>query len=85
MPSVIYVGDKTSHGGVVLTGSFRITLNGRGAARKFDKVSCPRCGDNEIVEGNDRMRDGDIPLAFHGHKTRCGAVLLASTHVTGTN
>ncbi|MCA8003355.1 PAAR domain-containing protein [Burkholderia metallica] len=83
MPNVIYVGDATSHGGKVLTGSSRVKLHGRGAARKTDKVSCPRCGDNEIVEGNARMRDGDLPLSFHGHKTRCGATLIASSKVTG--
>jgi uncharacterized Zn-binding protein involved in type VI secretion len=84
MPNVIYVGDATSHGGVVLTGSTRVTLNGRGAARKADKVSCPRCGDNEIAEGNEKMLDGHLPLAFHGNRTRCGAILLSSSQVVGS-
>jgi uncharacterized Zn-binding protein involved in type VI secretion len=84
MPNVIYVGDATSHGGVVLSGSARVTLNGRGAARKTDKVSCPRCGDNEIAEGNDKMLDAHLPLAFHGNRTRCGAILLSSSQVAGS-
>ncbi|KVD93235.1 hypothetical protein WS63_06815 [Burkholderia stagnalis] len=84
MPNVIYIGDETSHGGKVLTGSSRVKLNGRGAARKTDKVSCPMCGDNEIAEGNNRMLDGNLPLAFHGYKTRCGAVLIASSKVTSS-
>lgn len=85
MPNLIYVGDKTSHGGVVKTGSPRISLDGRAAARKTDKVSCPLCGDNEIAEGDDRKMDGDLPLTFHGQRTRCGAILIASSGVTGSN
>ncbi len=84
MPNLVYVGDKTSHGGVVKTGSSRISLRGRAAARKTDKVTCPLCGDNEIVEGDDRMMDGDLPLAFHGYRTRCGATLVASSEITGS-
>jgi len=84
MPNLIYVGDDTSHGGKVLTGSSRITLDGRGAARKTDRVSCPKCGENEIGEGNEHILDGDLPLSFHGNKTRCGAILLASNGTTGS-
>lgn len=84
MPNLIYVGDTTSHGGVVQTGSSRVSLDGRPAARKTDKVSCPRCGDNEIAEGDERMKDGDLPLAFHGHRARCGAVLLSSNGAAGS-
>lgn len=85
MPNLIYTGDKTTHGGVVQTGSSRISLNGRAAARKTDKVTCPLCGDNEIAEGDDRMMDGDLPLTFHGHRTRCGATLIASNGATGSH
>jgi uncharacterized Zn-binding protein involved in type VI secretion len=84
MPKLIYVGDETSHGGKVLTGSSRITLDGRGVARKTDRVSCPKCGENEIAEGNEHMLDGKLPLSFHGNKTRCGAILLASNSTTGS-
>lgn len=84
MPALIYVGDKTSHGGVVLSGSPRITQNGRAAARKGDRVSCPQCGENLIVEGNASICDASRPMAFHGHKTACGATLIASSNSTGT-
>lgn len=83
MPKLIYVGDSTSHGGIVKTGTSRISLNGRSAARKNDKVTCPLCGDNEIAEGDERIMDGEFPLAFHGHRTRCGAMLISSSEVTG--
>lgn len=84
MPALIYVGDSTSHGGMVLTGSPHITLNGRAAARKGDRVSCPLCGDNLIAEGNPSICDAGQPMAFHGHKTACGATLIASSNSTET-
>ncbi|MGO4416757.1 PAAR domain-containing protein [Cupriavidus sp. KB_39] len=84
MPNAIYVGDDTSHGGKVLTGSSRVSFNGRPVARQSDRVSCPRCGENAIAEGNGKMLDGNLPLAFHGHKTLCGAILLASSGAIGS-
>ncbi|WP_230975207.1 PAAR domain-containing protein [Burkholderia stagnalis] len=56
-----------------------IKVKGRRAARVGDKVSCPIHGDNEIVEGSDRMKDGTTPLSCDGDHTRCGAVLIASS------
>jgi uncharacterized Zn-binding protein involved in type VI secretion len=74
-----YEGDATSHGGKILTGSDCIKVKGRRAARIGDKVSCPIHGDNEIVEGSGRMKDGTRPLSRNGDHTRCGAVLIASS------
>jgi uncharacterized Zn-binding protein involved in type VI secretion len=79
MSSFVLEGDSTSHGGRVISGSDRIKVRGRRAARKGDLVSCPLHGDNDIVEGSDRMKDGDIPLALDGHRARCGCVLNASS------
>ena len=78
MKNLAYEGDATSHGGKILTGSERIKVKGRRAARVGDKVSCPIHGDNEIVEGSGRMKDGTTPLSCDGDHTRCGAVLIAS-------
>jgi len=79
MKNLAYEGDATSHGGKILTGSDRIKVKGRRAARVGDKVSCPIHGDNEIVEGSGRMRDGSTPLSRDGDHTRCGAELIASS------
>jgi uncharacterized Zn-binding protein involved in type VI secretion len=79
MKHLAYEGDATSHGGTILTGSDRIKVKGRRAARVGDKVSCPIHGDNEIVEGSDRMKDGTASLSRDGDHTRCGAQLIAST------
>ncbi|WEY42971.1 PAAR domain-containing protein [Paraburkholderia sp. SUR17] len=79
MKNLAYEGDSTSHGGKILTGSDRIKVKGRRAARVGDKVSCPIHGDNEIVEGSGRMKDGATPISRDGDHTRCGAVLIASS------
>ncbi|MFM0327921.1 PAAR domain-containing protein [Caballeronia glebae] len=79
MKNLIYEGDATSHGGKVLTGTDRIKVKGRRAARVGDMVSCPIHGDNPIVEGSHRIKDGAIPISRDGDHTQCGAYLIAST------
>jgi uncharacterized Zn-binding protein involved in type VI secretion len=73
-------GDKTTHGGQVLTGSETMLVGGIGVARKGDQVSCPKegHGPTTIVEGNPDYLDHDIPVAFHGHKCACGCTLISS-------
>lgn len=79
MKKLVYEGDATSHGGKVLSGSGRIKVQGRRAARVGDRVSCPLHGDNEIVEGSNRMKDGSTMLSRDGDHTRCGATLISSS------
>ncbi|HKU25190.1 MAG TPA: PAAR domain-containing protein [Candidatus Sulfotelmatobacter sp.] len=79
MKNLVYEGDATSHGGTILTGSDRVKVKGRRAARIGDRVSCPIHGDNEIVEGSDRMMDGARALSRGGDHTQCGAVFIASS------
>jgi len=79
MKNLVYEGDATSHGGKILTGSDRVKVKGRRAARVGDKVSCPIHGDNEIVEGSGRTRDGATPLSRDADHTQCGAVLIAAS------
>jgi len=79
MLKVIRKGDKTTHGGSVLTASATMKFGGIGAARKGDKVSCPEHGNTTIVEGNPNYLDEDgIPIAFEGHKCGCGCTLISS-------
>lgn len=56
MKKTICVGDKTSHGGSVLTGSSQIIIDGKSVARKSDLVSCPTHGVNSISEGDKTLR-----------------------------
>ncbi|WP_106852794.1 PAAR domain-containing protein [Caballeronia novacaledonica] len=77
----IVVGDVTSHGGRVISGSPSSTW-GRGeipVARKGDKVTCPKCEPHlfEITEGCENSSDFGAPVALEGHMTSCGATLIA--------
>ena len=82
---IICVGDPTSHGGVVITGSPAHTVGGKGMARKGDKVDCPQKypdgsphGVNEILEGETRMPIDGIPVALAGMRTVCGCTLVGT-------
>jgi uncharacterized Zn-binding protein involved in type VI secretion len=81
---VAIVGDPTSHGGVVITGSPTHKVNGMPVARKGDMVECPQYdpdgrphGRNPIIEGSGSMLIDGLPVALHGHHTECGCELLA--------
>ncbi|WP_233805181.1 PAAR domain-containing protein [Paraburkholderia sp. HP33-1] len=78
MKKLAYEGDSTSHGGKILSGSDRIKVKGRRAAKVGILVSCPIHGDNEIIDGSSRMKDAGTPLSRDGDATQCGSVLIAS-------
>jgi uncharacterized Zn-binding protein involved in type VI secretion len=76
----ILLGDTTSHGGVVISGSPTTTVEGRPIARVGDMVTCPLCKPHvfPIVEGLATFTDNYMAVALHGHKIACGATLMAS-------
>jgi uncharacterized Zn-binding protein involved in type VI secretion len=74
----IMKGDRTDHGGVVLTGDETKTWHGLPFARLGDKVMCFKCkGIFKIDEGDPNMLADGIPRAFDGYKVACGAKLIA--------
>lgn len=79
--SFIVVGDRTSHGGVVIQGSAESTVDGKSMARIGDKVTCPKKGHGRVtvVASGDAtcIVDGQ-PAARDGDKTACGATLISS-------
>ena len=77
----IVVGDTTTHGGVVVSGSDTVKEDGIPVARKGDKVTCPICKPHQfvIVEGIETCLDHGIPVALEGHLTSCGARLVAAS------
>lgn len=86
---LIVVGDKTSHGGVVLEGASTTAVEGKAIARVGDKVSCPLCGHGqhgitEIVTGDPTLIIDGRPAARDGDMTACGATLIASQATTTT-
>ncbi len=84
MPNVICLGDPTSHGGeVVQVKATYYTLGGIPVARVGDLCSCPVPGHDgcTIAEGNPQHLVAGIAVAYEGHKTSCGATLLANQKV----
>ncbi len=78
MKGIIRIGDKTTNGGTVTSGSQVVKFGGIGVARKGDAVSCSKHGGTTISEGHATFYDNGIPVAFHGHRCACGCTLLSS-------
>ncbi len=78
--AVIRLGDDTSYRGRVITASARLTIDGIPVALWGDRCSCPHEGhDNCVIcEGEPQAMFDGISVALEGHKTSCGATLLAS-------
>lgn len=80
MRAVICKGDPTSHGGVVVEGNVRATVQGREIAQKGHLTFCPKCkGNFPIVNGLPFRSIGGVGMAVEGMKTACGASLIATT------
>jgi uncharacterized Zn-binding protein involved in type VI secretion len=82
MRNIIRLGDGTSHGGKVESVSAtHVTVDGIAVARVGDTCSCPIKGhDNcKIAEGDPHHLIDGIAVAYEGHKTTCGAALIATT------
>jgi uncharacterized Zn-binding protein involved in type VI secretion len=74
----ICVGDKTSCGGTVVTGSPFSTVEGREIARVGDKIACRKSC--VIVTGNlTEIIDG-AAMALHGAQTSAGCTCLSSNN-----
>lgn len=86
---IITVGDKTDHGGTVISGSPTHDIRGRAIARLGDKVNCPQFypggkphGVNKIVTAFDAFTVNGVPVAVEGCATECGCVLIGSLPAT---
>lgn len=81
----ILLGDKTDHGGVVISASETSDRDGKGIARVGDRVTCPKKGHGSvttIVTGDPTALIDGRSAARHGDKTACGATLIASQSLT---
>jgi uncharacterized Zn-binding protein involved in type VI secretion len=85
MNGIIRIGDPTTNGGAVLSGSTSMLFGGIGVARKGDPVNCKKKGHGRTVidEGSSYFCDNGIPVAFEGHRCACGCALV-STMPTAT-
>ncbi|TDR79836.1 PAAR domain-containing protein [Paludibacterium purpuratum] len=85
MKPPIRLGDPTSHGGEVVSAAATTKLFGKPVACVGDRVSCPKEGHSNcvIVEGDESWKVGGKAVALDGHKTSCGAVLIATLGEVG--
>lgn len=77
----IVVGDSTTHGGTVVSGSPFTGVDGKPVARISDSVACPKCGPATIVSGDTTILIDGQAVARHGDATTCGATLIAGKQV----
>ena len=85
MRGIIRLGDPTSHGGTVIGATSRVTVGGMPVARLGDPCICPLPGHAGcvIVEADPSVTIDGAPIAFHGHKTSCGASLISTIPTSG--
>jgi len=74
----ICVGDKTSCGGTIVTGSPFSEVNGRGIARAGDKIACKK--NCVIVDGNITEIIDGAAMALHGAQTSAGCTCLSKNN-----
>ena len=82
MRKVIRLGDSTSHGGkVISTSAPHLTVDGQPVVCIGDKCTCPLPGHGigTIIESDDKHTVNGKGVAYEGHRTSCGAVLLATS------
>jgi uncharacterized Zn-binding protein involved in type VI secretion len=76
--SIIRYGDRTTHGGTVVSADPTYEIYGKSVARVGDRVACPRCkGTFPIVTGAPDAWSGQS-IARQDDITACGAKLIAS-------
>ncbi len=75
MKNVVVLGDKTSHGGTVITASSSFEIEGKNAALLNDNVSCPEHGTNRIIECKQDYEEQGKGIVVHGCKSECGSVV----------
>lgn len=84
LPYVV-LGDPTSSGGTVITGSPSVRINGVPVVRVGDQATCPVDGHHQIVvviEGDDFHLDQGRPVAYHGCSLSCGCKVMATQGLT---
>ncbi|RQS26682.1 PAAR domain-containing protein [Burkholderia sp. Bp8992] len=82
---IAVLGDRTDHGGRIITGSATHSIGGKPVARLHDLVDCPQRypdgrqhGVNRITQAHPTLTIGGRRVALHGHRTECGCALVSS-------
>lgn len=76
---IIRIGDKTSHGGEVISASSGTVVMGKVAALDGDMSVCPQCKGKYALrpDGAGAKQEGKS-YAYHNDLTECGAHLISS-------
>lgn len=76
--TIIVVGDATTGGGKVVSGSGATDIDGKAVARVGDKATCPKHdGTFPIVSGDASVVIDGQAVARHGDRLSCGCQLIA--------
>lgn len=78
MQAFICLGDRTSHGGQVITASSSLYINYKKVALEGDLVSCPKHGISTIISSPSNIFYQGRKLCLHGSKASCGCTIFAS-------
>ncbi len=73
-------GDKTTHGGEVISASSTMIVNAKAVALIGDKISCPKEGHgiNTIVEGSSEWISDGKAIVVDGCRCECGCQVISS-------
>ncbi|WP_420864714.1 PAAR domain-containing protein [Photorhabdus australis] len=80
MNGIIRIGNETTLGSQIISGSLAMKFGGIGVAGQGTPVthSIKKHGDTVIIEGNPEFCDAGILVAFHRHDCTCSGMLLSS-------
>jgi uncharacterized Zn-binding protein involved in type VI secretion len=76
----VLLGDKTTHGGSVISASSTMIVHGTKVALIGDKVSCPveGHGTNPIIEGSSEWSSDGKAIVVDGCRCQCGCLVISS-------
>ncbi|TDR27730.1 PAAR domain-containing protein [Hydromonas duriensis] len=76
--SVSRLGDKSDHGGEIITATANAKIDGVAIAKAGDIHRCPIHGDTPISARSD-MSTNDVPWAHIGAVAGCGAIITTGS------
>lgn len=81
------LGDRSNHGGKIVSGAERTFVNGKPVARMGDKHDCPipGHGTTNIVSGSPDTQTEGRPNARMGDAVGCGARIITGSPDTYVN
>lgn len=80
LKGLVLLGDKTTHGGRVISASSAFIVNGKRVALTGDKVSCPIIGHsiNAIIDGSTQWSSDGKFFIVDGCRSECGCQVISS-------